>query len=273
MMPDEVVVFECRIDETLQTPDSEHDLLADAVDLNGVMEPSAELAAVGLRTLWMDTIYVGKYFFDCPGFPKRIAGSAPQRVRDLGVLIKYSDEHYRTGRRKKVPIKVDEMVKLWKETIIGLCLAHDKDGVDRYEVQVEECLKPMLKAPVKQLREFGPKLLAALKEDVRVPYLVWVAYEVWIAQMKDAPDEDVRELKDELAKEVVDLVIEDARRDLPHAMILALRWRSPEKLQKTKEVVEKEKAAGRPARVRGRESCLFLEVGGTEEHPEVVVQI
>jgi hypothetical protein len=271
-MPD-VVVFECKIDETNQGVDPEPNILSSAVDLKESMEPSAELAAVGIRTLWMDTIYVGKYFYDCPGFPKRISGSAAQRIRDLGVLIKYSDEHYRTGRRKKVPIKVDEFVKLWLDTIVGLCTAHDKDAVDRYEVQVEECLKPMLRAPVKQLREFGPKLLAALKEDQRVPYLVWVAYEVWIAQMKDAPDEDIKELKADLAKQVVDLVIEDARRDLPHAMVLALQWRSPEKLQKTKEVVERERAAGRPARVRGRESCLFLEVGGTEEAPEVCVQI
>ena len=69
------------------------------------------------------------------------------------------------------------------------------------------------------------------------------------------------------------MVEQDAKDQLPDAMIRALQWRSPEKLEQVKEVVAKEKAAGRKTRLKGRESCLFLEAGGTEEQPEVCVQV
>ena len=168
---------------------------------------------------------------------------------------------------------VDELVKRWHETIVGLAMAHDKDGVDRYESAVEECLSPILTAPVKQLREFGPKLLKSLKADTSVPYLIWRAYEVWIDQMDKATDEDIVTLKKDLAADIVKMVEEDAKAQLPDAMVRALMWRSPDTLEKVKEVVTEEKAAGRSVRIKGRESCLFLEAGGTEAHPKVCVQI
>ncbi len=46
-----------------------------------------------------------------------------------------------------------------------------------------------------------------------------------------------------------------------------------ETLAKVKEVVEEEHAQGKKARLRGRESCLFIEAGGTEEDPAVCVQL
>ena len=168
---------------------------------------------------------------------------------------------------------IEDLVKKWHATILGLAVAHDKDGVDRYEAAVEECLSPILTAPVKQLREFGPKLLESLKADKAVPYLVWRAYEVWIEQMEKAPDEDIRVLKQDLAADIVKMVEEDAKAQLPDAMIRALMWRSPSTLQEVKEVVTKEKEAGRGVRIKGRESCLFLEAGGTADRPEVCVQI
>ena len=57
------------------------------------------------------------------------------------------------------------------------------------------------------------------------------------------------------------------------SLVHALQWRSPEKLAKVKDAVVKAQAAGEKPRLRGRESCLFLEVGGTEDEPEVCVQI
>jgi hypothetical protein len=57
------------------------------------------------------------------------------------------------------------------------------------------------------------------------------------------------------------------------AMVRALMWRSPEKLQEVKAVVASEKAAGRGVRLKGRESCLFLEAGGTEDAPKVCIQV
>ena len=56
-------------------------------------------------------------------------------------------------------------------------------------------------------------------------------------------------------------------------MVRALQWRSPETLASMKTTVQAEHAAGKSVRLRGRESCLFLEAGGTEEEPAVCVQL
>lgn len=168
---------------------------------------------------------------------------------------------------------VEKMVQVWKAAIVGLAMAHDKDEADRQEANIEECLTPMLTAPVGQLRDFAGRLRDALKSDAAVPYLVWRAYEVWFEMMKLAPDEDVKTLKRDMAQSIVDLVEEDAKKQLPEAMVRALMWRSPEKLAEVETAVREEKAAGRSVRLRGRESCLFLEVGGTEDEPRVCVQV
>ena len=55
--------------------------------------------------------------------------------------------------------------------LTGLATAHDKDAADRYEAAIEECLTPILAAPIKQVREFYPKLLKALKENPLVRIL------------------------------------------------------------------------------------------------------
>ena len=91
--------------------------------------------------------------------------------------------------------------------------------------------------------------------------------------MDKATDEDIVTLKKDLAADIVKMVEEDAKAQLPDAMVRALMWRSPDTLEKVKEVVTEEKAAGRSVRIKGRESCLFLEAGGTEAHPKVCVQI
>jgi uncharacterized protein (UPF0147 family) len=273
--------FTCKIDETQQgaSEDSEalDRFLEPKDDFMGTMalnNASYAVAQVGIRTLLWSSYEIPRMFYACDGFPNITAGSAPQRIRDLGCLIYYScEEQPRTGRKKRPSMDVDELVKRWHETIVGLAMAHDKDGVDRYESAVEECLSPILTAPVKQLREFGPKLLKSLKADTSVPYLIWRAYEVWIDQMDKATDEDIVTLKKDLAADIVKMVEEDAKAQLPDAMVRALMWRSPDTLEKVKEVVTEEKAAGRSVRIKGRESCLFLEAGGTEAHPKVCVQI
>ncbi len=116
-------------------------------------------------------------------------------------------------------------------------------------------------------------MIAELRNDKAVPYLVWKAFEVWQMQMEKAPDEDIKELKTGLAQEIVALVEQDAKDQLPEAMVRALMWRSPSKLEEVKQVVAEEKQAGRKVRLKGRESCLFLEAGGSEEAPRVCVQI
>ena len=168
---------------------------------------------------------------------------------------------------------VDAMVKKWHPAIVGLATAHDKDAADRYEAAIDSLLMPLLRAPVKQLREFAPKLLASLKSDPTVPYLVWRGYEAWTEQLPNAPDEEIKELKADIARDIVEMVEDDAKRDLPEAMIRALMWRSPSALEQVKTVVAEEKEAGRAVRLRGKESCLFLEAGGTESQPAVCIQV
>lgn len=166
-------------------------------------------------------------------------------------------------------MEVDEMVKRWHRVVLGLAMAHDKDAADRHEAAVEECLQPILAAPVKQLREFAPKLLAALKGDPQCPFIIWRAYEVWVDMIKEAPNDGIKELKKDLARQIVEMVEEDVKPQVGEAMVRALMWRSPEALEKVKASVEK----GNKPRLRGRESCLFLELGGTEQEPEVCVQL
>lgn len=200
--------------------------------------------------------------------------SAVKQVQQLGCLVWYGLKIGCMTRRKRTVMNVDALVEKWSKVLVGLATAHDKDSADRYEASIEECLTPILSAPIRQVREFYPKLLKALKENPSVPFLVWRSYEIWVDQvLSKAPDEGVKQLKTDLAREITELVEQDIRDQIPEAMIRALQWRSPETLAEVKEAVIEEKAAGRKPRLRGRESCLFLEVGGTEDEPKACVQI
>lgn len=230
----------------------------------------------GIRTLLLTSYDIPKYFYQV-GFPK---ASNPRKtkspvfwMKELGVLIWYGSKHPHTGSKRRPRMDVDDLVKKWKVAVVGLAVAHDKDSADRFEATIGDILTPILTAPVTQIREFGPKLLEALRSDEQVPYLVWRAYEVWVEMMKGAPDEGIKELKRDLAAQIVEIVEKDVKSQLPEAMIRALMWRSPEKLAEVKKVVEEEVGAGRKVRLKGRESCLFLEAGGTEDEPKVCVQI
>ena len=204
---------------------------------------------------------------------RRMWPSPVHWARELGCILWYATTVDEVPHKGNTDMKIAEMVEKWHKVFVGLALAHDKDDADRYEASVEELLTPMLAAPVEQLRQFADLLLVSLMNDTQVPFLVWRAFEVYVEQMRTAPDGEIIALKTELAKEIVQMVEQDAKDQLPDAMIRALQWRSPEKLEQVKEVVAKEKAAGRKTRLKGRESCLFLEAGGTEEQPEVCVQV
>lgn len=268
-----MAAFICKIDETQQEFPTEERLDRILDPLIGLDFAGYRIAKVGIRTMLQVSYEIPRLFYAADGIARILPGSAAQRLRDLGAILAYGDQHSHTGRKRRTPVDVDELVKKWHVTLVGLAMAHDKDGVDHYEAAVEECLTPILTSPIKQLREFGPKLLAALKADPAVPYLIWRAYEVWVEQMQEAPDEVITVLKKDLAADIVRMVEEDAKAQLPDAMIHALMWRSPEKLEEVKQVVAEEKAAGRKTRLKGRESCLFLEAGGTEAVPAVRIQV
>jgi hypothetical protein len=238
----------------------------------GYDEPIAEPKSEGIRSMMLGAYEIPRHFY-AHGIERvgRKTRSAARWANEVGVLCWYSNQHPSRSRRKAM--NVDKVVDLWRKAIVGLAVAHDKDDADRWEAGIEECLTPMLTAPVKQIREFSDKLMENLKADPEVPYLVWRAYEVWHAMMKKAPDDGIKELRRDLATQIVDLVEMDVKQQLPEAMVRALMWRSPEKLEEVKKVVESEKAAGRSVKLRGRESCLFLEAGGTEEEPAVCVQV
>ena len=93
--------------------------------------------------------------------------------------------------------------------------------------------------------------------------------------MTKAPDDEIKALEDRSGTA-------DCRHDRTgcqgaiapfEALIRALQWRSPAKLEEVKKVVESEQAAGRKVRLKGRESCLFVEAGGTEDEPKVCIQV
>jgi hypothetical protein len=222
---------------------------------------------VGVRTILICSYEIPRAFF------QSLPSSPVTKLDHLGCLIYYGLELGRMSRRRRTPVNVDELVERWRKVVVGLCTAHDKDEADRNEAAIDECLTPILSAPIKQVREFYPKLLKALKDDPTVPFLVWRSYEVWTEMMSKARDEDIKQLKTDLAKEIVKMAEPDIRDQLPQAMVSALQWRSAEKLEEMKTVVEQEQAAGKKVRLKGRESCLFIEAGGTEEHPAVQVQL
>lgn len=239
--------------------------------------------STGVRSLMIAAYAVPREIFrdgipnsepkELPIQDRRRTGSAAYHLRQLGILLRYADQLNYMSHKKRTPMDIEAMIVHWKEALVGLCTAHDKDAADRYEASIESCLTPLLAAPIKQIREFSLKLAEALEADPNVPFLVHRSFRVWVEQMKHAPDEDVIELKTGLATEIVHMVEDDAKRDLPTAMIRALQWRSPSQLEEVKKVVLKEKEAGRGVRLRGRESCLFLEAGGTEADPEVCIQV
>ena len=232
---------------------------------------------IGIRTLLMCSYDMGARFYELGDThpEKRKSHSAVRWASEIGCFLQYGCKE--PSRKKRIIMSEEELNNLvghWHNLVVGLAMAHDKEEADLYEAAVDDCLTPVLRTPVKQLRELAAKLRDSLKADKRVPYLVWRGFESWVDEIVlKAPDQEVKELKTELAGEIVQLVEEDAKHDLPAAMIRALQWRSPEQLVKVKEVVEREKAEGRSARLQGRESCLFLECGGTVDKPEVTVQV
>lgn len=172
------------------------------------------------------------------------------------------------SRKRKVPMDVQAMVKAWVPIIRGISTGHTKEHIDKCEFAMDEHLKPLLSAPVRQVREFYEDLVKALKADPAVPLFVWSVFEAWHEViLKRAPDTDVLQLKDALAEEVATMVEKDVQPDIQAAIVGALRWRSPEDLEKVRDAVK----GGAKPRLKGRESCLFLVVGDGADAPTVML--
>lgn len=178
--------------------------------------------------------------------------------RRLAYLIRYADHH--PGRRKRRAMDIDKMVGLWTEVIVDLSTAHDHARRTAADERTDELLGPLLAAPVTQIREFAQKLATRLREDERVPFLVWSSYQRIIEPLiLKGPDGPVIELKKRLATEIAEQVEQGLdRAELVAAIAGALQWRHLETLGRVKEKLEQ----GEKPRLKGRESCLFLEAGG-----------
>lgn len=166
----------------------------------------------------------------------------------------------RPARGKKRTVHdVDTLVGQWKQMLVGFATAHNREQYDEIDFTMDDVLTPILTMPVKQLREFYRKLLVAVKGDPQVPYVVWAAVESMVSEfLEKAPDDDVVELKTKLARQIARQVEKDVEPQVGKAIVNALKWRSPEQLQKIASGLK----AGKKARLTGRQSCLFLEVGG-----------
>lgn len=175
-------------------------------------------------------------------------------------FLAYSCEH--PARRKRLAMDVDGMVKTWVPLIKKLALAHDIDEKDAASAALDDHLLPVIAAPVTQIREFYRKLTARLKEDREVPLFLYRLFEFWGENVLDKIESDkILTLKKEIAGRIAERSIQEIpREDWINSMIGALQWRDAEKL----ETIEKNLAAGEKPRVKGRESCLFLEVGEAE---------
>jgi len=175
--------------------------------------------------------------------------------KTLRSWVRYGTEVW--SRKRKIPMDIEKLVVARVPIVRGLSTAHSKDEIDRCEFEAETHLAPLLTAPVKQLREFYAQLCTALRTDPTIPMFVWTAFDAWHeAVVKVAPDEHVRELKTALATEVAELVEKDVMPDIKEALIGALKWRGAEALTEVRDAVK----SGAKPRVRGRESCLFLQV-------------
>lgn len=189
-----------------------------------------------------------------------------KKLINAETLLYYACEVPSTRRR--IPVNVEEMIAKWKATIIVLCTAHEKDDIDKAEFEMDELLKPMLTAPVAELRAFYAGLLKALESDKQVPFFIWKMFRSWgeiVLEKSDDKDVPPRKLRRRLAKEVAHLAMtSQTRKDMIEALVGALQWRSPEALKQMRDDLE----GGAKPRVKGRESCIFLvtERKGRELH-------
>lgn len=180
-----------------------------------------------------------------------------EQLEGMTILIRYGQTNW--SRRRRIPVDIKSLTQQWVDSIAVMCLAHDPKDHAQVEFQVDELLKPLLDAPVSQMKEFTLSLAAALEADERIPYMVWRPYcEMLRKAEKQASRERVIELKTGLAREVAEAVEKDIQPQLIDALIGALQWRNPETLTKIKRAVE----SGEKPKLSGRQSCLLLEAGG-----------
>jgi hypothetical protein len=175
-------------------------------------------------------------------------------------FLAYACEH--PARRKRKIMDVQKMVDTWLPLIRQLATAHDVDDKDAASSQLDEYLMPVISSPVTQIREFYRELVVRMKEDKTIPWAVWRMFEFWGENVLDKITQETElKLKTELATKIAERSMAVIpREDWIRSMVGALQWRDPGKLKEIDEKLD----AGHTPRVKGKESCLFLEVDGAQ---------
>ena len=220
-------------------------------EIQGIIEK------IGLRSWLLDTPEI---------VGQMVSRNMARRLSNVTSLLMYAIEN--PARKRRTPMDVSEVVARWRQVITAYCTAHSKEDFDQADYQMDELFGPLLTAPVKQLREFYPALVAALKDDPSVPMIVWETFEIWGKTILDkAKDEEVIQLKADLAREIAQMVEQEVQPGIMEAIAGALKWRSPEQLGEIKTALE----AGAKPKLVGRQSCLYLCVGEGESEVKVML--
>lgn len=180
-----------------------------------------------------------------------------QQLRTLGTMLRA--RHVKPARgRRRTPMDIDRLVDLSTDTLVALSTAHDHQERSAADERSDELLRPILDAPVAELRTFAQRLAARLRADERVHFLVWSGFERFIAPLILMGSESAAvELRTHVAHEIAALVERQLDRgEVVMAIAAALEWRDPETLGAVKAELE----AGGTECLRGGESCLFLHV-------------
>lgn len=182
-------------------------------------------------------------------------------LNSIAHTLAYTESVVGVGKRRdfngRKRVDVDQFVQHWHEALVQMSTAHSHAQFTGAEHSTDELLRPLLTAPIAQMREFASKLSDALEHDERVPFMVWSAFKTVVAPLiLKRPEGDVIKLKTTLAREIAELVEHDLpREDLIASIAGALQWRSLQDLNATRSAVVEQKAT---PRMRGRQSCLFL---------------
>lgn len=168
----------------------------------------------------------------------------------------------RPSRKRRKP--VDDLrgfARQWKEVMVKLTMSHTKEGIDQADYKMEDLFNGLIAMPVKQVREFYDLLLSELKSDESVPYFMWKTVEAWKETAVGVSQEtEAKMLQAEMAGELANMLEPALQPQLKQALADSLKWKPPEVLEKIRGAV----STGNKPSLRGRESCLFLEVDGKE---------
>jgi hypothetical protein len=168
----------------------------------------------------------------------------------------------RPSRKRRKPVDdLRGLAKQWKEIMVKLTMSHTKEGIDQADYKMEDLFNGLIAMPVKQVREFYDLLISELKSDENVPYFIWKTVETWKEMAVGVSQEtEAKMLQAEMAGELANMLEPALQSQLKQALADSLKWKPPEVLEKIRGAVS---TGNRPS-LRGRESCLFLEVGGNE---------